>query len=145
DGVGALNSKGLDFYNRLVDELLGNGVAPMCTLFHWDYPQALYERGGWLNRDSADWFADYAAVIGDKLGDRVKVWVTQNEPQCFIGLALRDGVHAPGDKLKDPDYLMAAHNGMRAHAKAVQALRAHAKAGKVCTVVATQPTRLASN
>ena len=59
---------------------------PMCTLFHWDYPQALYKRGGWLNRDSADWFADYAALMADKLGDRVKVWATQNEPQCFIGL-----------------------------------------------------------
>ena len=145
EGTGALNPKGLDFYNRLVDELHKNGITPMCTLFHWDYPQALYKRGGWLNRDSADWFADYAALMGDKLGDRIKVWVTQNEPQCFIGLALRDGVHAPGDKLKDPDYLMAAHNGMRAHAKAVQALRAHAKDGKVGYVVATQPTQPASD
>ena len=144
EGTGALNQKGLDFYNRLVDELHKNGITPMCTLFHWDYPQALYKRGGWLNRDSADWFADYAALMGDKLGDRIKVWITQNEPQCFIGLALRDGVHAPGDKLKDPDYLMAAHNGMRAHAKAVQALRAHAKDGKVGYVVATQPTQPAS-
>ena len=145
DGVGTLNQRGLDFYSRLVDELLKAGVAPMCTLFHWDYPQALYQRGGWLNRDSADWFGAYAALMGDKLGDRIKVWVTQNEPQCFIGLALRDGVHAPGDKLKDPDYLMAAHNGMRAHAKAVQALRAHAKDGKVGYVVATQPTQPASD
>src|SRR5205814_1288628 len=106
-----------------------------------DYPQALYKRGGWLNRDSADWFGDYAAVMADKLGDRIKVWATYNEPQCFIGMALRDGVHAPGDKLKDPDYLMAAHNAMRAHGKAVQALRAHAKDGKVGCVLATQVTQ----
>ena len=145
EGVGALNPKGLDFYSRLTDELLKAGVAPMCTLFHWDYPQALYKRGGWLNRDSADWFGQYAALMGDKLGDRIKVWVTQNEPQCFIGLALRDGVHAPGDKLKDPDYLMAAHNGMRAHAKAVQALRAHAKDAKIGYVLATQPNQPASD
>jgi beta-glucosidase len=145
DGVGAVNPKGLDFYSRLVDELLGHGIAPMCTLFHWDYPQALYDRGGWLNRDSADWFADYAAVLADKLGDRVKLWVTQNEPQCFIGLGHREGVHAPGDKLADPDYLMAAHNGMRAHARAVQALRAHAGDGKVGYVLALQPTQPASD
>jgi beta-glucosidase len=145
EGVGAVNPKGLDFYSRLVDELLDSGIAPMCTLFHWDYPQPLYERGGWLNRDSADWFADYAAVMGDKLGDRVKLWVTQNEPQCFIGLGLREGVHAPGDKLAEPEFLMAAHNGMRAHARAVQALRAHASDGKVGYVVALQPTQPASD
>ncbi|MES1209255.1 MAG: GH1 family beta-glucosidase [Pseudomonadota bacterium] len=147
-GTGAPNPKGLDFYSRLVDELARNGIAPMCTLFHWDFPQALYQRGGWLNRDVAGWFADYAAVVADKLGDRIKVWVTQNEPQCFIGMALRDGVHAPGDKLKDPEYLTAAHNAMRAHAKAVQALRAHAKgkAGdvKIGYVLAAQLAQPAS-
>ena len=127
EGTGATNDKGVDFYKRLLDELQKAGVAPMCTLFHWDYPQALYKRGGWLNRDSAAWFADYAALVADKLGDRIKVWATLNEPQCFIGMAMRDGVHAPGDKLKDPEYLTAAHNAMRAHGKAVQALRAHAK------------------
>jgi beta-glucosidase len=145
DGVGAVNDKGFDFYSRLVDELHKNGIAPLCTLFHWDYPQALYKRGGWLNRDSADWFGEYAALVGDRLGDRIKVWVTQNEPQCFIGLALLDGVHAPGDKLKYSEYLLAAHNGMRAHAKAVQALRAHAKDGKVGYVLASQITQPATD
>ena len=66
DGVGAVNGKGLDFYSRLLDELGKAGITPMCTLFHWDYPQALYKRGGWLNRDSADWFAEYTALLADK-------------------------------------------------------------------------------
>ncbi|HVV48488.1 MAG TPA: family 1 glycosylhydrolase, partial [Polyangia bacterium] len=81
NGVGASNPKGLDFYSRLLDELGKHGIEPFCTIFHWDYPQVLYKKGGWLNRDSADWFAEYCAVIGDKLGDRVKTWATQNEPQ----------------------------------------------------------------
>jgi beta-glucosidase len=140
-----VNQKGVDFYNRLVDEILRNDIKPLCTAFHWDYPQALYERGGWLNRDSADWFAEYVAVIADNLGDRVKHWATQNEPQCFIGLALLDGIHAPGDKLKFPEYLTAAHNAMRAHGKAVQALRAHVKNAKIGYVLAAQITQPASD
>lgn len=145
DGTGAVNDKGLDFYSRLVDELLKSGITPMCTVFHWDYPQALYQRGGWLNRDSADWFADYTKVVADKLSDRIKLWCTQNEPQCFIGLALLEGVHAPGDKLKFPDYLMAAHNGMRAHARSVQVLRARAKDSQIGYVLAAQPKQPASD
>ena len=148
NGIGAVNGKGLDFYNRLLDELGKAGIAPMCTIFHWDYPEALYRRGGWLNRDSADWFAEYTALLADKLSDRVKLWVTQNEPQCFIGLGHLDGVHAPGDKLKFGDYLLAAHNGMRAHAKSVQALRAHAKdpkATKIGYVLSAQIAQPASD
>jgi beta-glucosidase len=145
DGTGAVNDKGLDFYSRLVDELLQGGIAPMCTLFHWDYPQALYQRGGWLQRDSADWFAAYTAVVADRLADRVKLWVTQNEPQIFIGMGLLDGVHAPGDRLAFRDYLMAAHNQMRGHGKSVQALRAHAPGGKVGYVLAAQITQPTSD
>jgi len=148
-GTGAPNPKGLDFYSRLVDELHGAGIQPMCTLFHWDFPQALYKRGGWLNRDSASWFGDYAAIVADKLSDRIKLWVTHNEPQCFIGMGHRDGIHAPGDKLKDPEYLTAAHNAMRAHGRAVQALRAHAKGSaadtKIGYVLATQVTQPATD
>jgi beta-glucosidase len=144
EGVGQANPKGFDFYNRLTDELLKNGIAPLCTLFHWDYPQALYKRGGWLNRDSADWFAEYAALAADKLSDRIKVWATHNEPQCFIGMGHLDGVHAPGDKLKYSDYLLAAHNALRAHGKAVQALRAHARGGKVGYVLSAQLAQPAS-
>lgn len=127
-GTGAVNQQGLDFYNRLVDDLLAAGIQPMCTLFHWDLPQALYHRRGWLNRDVAGWFADYVEVVARSLSDRVKGWITQNEPQCYIGMALLDGVHAPGDKLPYPEYLAAAHNSMRAHGRAVQALRAHSGA-----------------
>ena len=145
EGVGTVNAKGVDFYDRLVDEILRHDIKPLCTVFHWDYPQALYKRGGWLNRDSADWFAEYTAVVASKLGDRIKTWATQNEPQCFIGLALLDGVHAPGDKLKFSDYLLAAHNSMRAHGKAVQALRAHVARAKVGYVLAAQITQPATD
>jgi len=145
EGVGKPNQKGLDFYRRLVDELRENDIEPLCTVFHWDYPQALYEKGGWLNRDSASWFADYAAVLGAHLGDSVKNWVTQNEPQCFIGHGHLDGTHAPGDKLEFGDYLTAAHNAMRAHGKSVRALRANVAGAKIGYVLATRVTQPASD
>lgn len=126
DGIGKINEKGLDFYDKLVDALLVNNVDPWVTLFHWDYPYALYCKGGWLNRDSADWFAEYASVIVDKLSDRVTRWMTQNEPQCYIGLGHLTGRHAPGLKLGFSDVLLAAHHSLLAHGKAVQAIRAHA-------------------
>jgi beta-glucosidase len=127
EGTGKVNDKGLAFYDALVDELLAAGVRPWVTLFHWDYPYALYCRGGWLNRASADWFADYARVIVDKLSDRVSHWMTLNEPQCFIGLGHRTGEHAPGLKLDMCDVLLAAHNTLLAHGKGVQAIRAASK------------------
>ena len=79
-GTGAVNKKGIDFYSRLVDELLKRGIKPNATLYHWDLPEALDDRGGWLNRDVADWFADYATTMFDALGDRVEMWSTLNEP-----------------------------------------------------------------
>jgi beta-glucosidase len=140
EGAGTVNAKGLDFYSRLVDELHKAGIQPMATLYHWDFPQALYTRGGWLNRDSPKWFADYTAVVAGKLGDRVKSWATLNELASFIGMGHLDGVHAPGDKLKYSDYLTAAHNAMRAHGHAVKALRAAPAGGsfKVGYVVSAQ-------
>jgi beta-glucosidase len=146
-GVGAVNDKGLDFYKRLLDELDHAGIQPFCTIFHWDYPEALYKKGGWLNADSADWFAEYTTVLADRLSDRIKVWATMNEPQCFIGLGHLDGVHAPGDKLRFSAYLLAAHNALRAHGKSVQALRAHAKdpkGTKIGYVLAAQITQPAT-
>ena len=126
-GVGQVNETGLAFYDRLVDALLENGVQPWVTLFHWDFPYALYCQGGWLNRDSANWFAEYTAVIVDRLSDRVSHWMTLNEPQCFIGLGHQTGEHAPGLKLGFADILLAIHHSLLAHGKSVQTIRAHAK------------------
>ncbi|MBE3071193.1 MAG: beta-glucosidase, partial [Planctomycetes bacterium] len=124
EGTGDVNARGLEFYDRLVDGLLAAGIAPYVTLFHWDYPLELYYRGGWLNRDSADWFADYAAAVVAKLGDRVRHWMTLNEPQCFVGLGHLDGRHAPGDKLPWAEILRIAHHSLLAHGKGVMAIRA---------------------
>ena len=127
DGVGKVNEKGLAFYDQLIDALLENGVQPWVTLFHWDYPYSLYTRGGWLSRDSSDWFAGYTEVNIKKLSDRVSHWVTLNEPQCFIGSGHQSGEHAPGLRLGFSDILLAAHNTLLAHGKAVQTIRAYSR------------------
>ncbi len=126
-GTGRVNPKGLAFYDRLVDALLAAGIQPWATLFHWDYPQDLYDRGGWLSPDSPKWFADYARIVVRALSDRVTHWMTQNEPQCYIGLGLRDGIHAPGEKLGWREVLLAAHHSMMGHGLAVRAIRATAR------------------
>jgi beta-glucosidase len=123
DGVGKVNEAGLAFYDRLVDALLAAGVEPWPTLFHWDYPQPLFDRGGWLNRDSAEWFADYARVVVDRLGDRVKNWFTLNEIQCFINFGHRDALQAPGLTLSRREWLRAGHHALLAHGRAVQVIR----------------------
>jgi beta-glucosidase len=128
DGTGAINQRGLDFYDRLVDALLEARVTPYVTLFHWDYPYALYCRGGWLNPDSSAWFAEYTERIVARLGDRVRHWITLNEPQCFVGLGHFEGRHAPGDQLDLPEVLRVAHHSLLAHGRAVQAIRATATA-----------------
>ncbi|MGD0059742.1 MAG: GH1 family beta-glucosidase [Verrucomicrobiia bacterium] len=127
DGVGKINRKGLAFYDRLVDELLAAGITPWVTLFHWDMPYALYCRGGWLSPDSSDWFAEYTRVVVSRLSDRVRHWLTVNEPQCFISLGHQEGRHAPGDKLGFREVLRVTHNVLVAHGKAVQTIRANAK------------------
>ncbi|MEO0455396.1 MAG: GH1 family beta-glucosidase [Cyanobacteria bacterium P01_A01_bin.114] len=127
EGTGAVNAQGLAFYDRLVDGLLEAGIQPWATLFHWDYPYALYCRGGWLNRDSADWFADYVRLMVDTLSDRVSHWMPQNEPQCFLGLGHQTGEHAPGLKLGFSEVLLAAHHALLAHGKAVQVIRSRAR------------------
>jgi len=132
EGAGTVNPKGLGFYDRLVDELLAAGIQPWPTLFHWDYPQALFDRGGWLSPDSPGWFADYARVVVERLGDRVGHWLTLNEPQCFIGFGHRDAIQAPGLKLSRAEVLRAGHHCLLAHGRAVQVIRsASAKACKV--------------
>src|SRR4026209_2129822 len=94
---GPVNQTGIDFYSRLVDELLGAGIKPWLTLYHWDLPQALEERGGWATRDTAELFRDYALSVHDALGDRVDVWTTLNEPWCSSFLSYTGGVLPPGD------------------------------------------------
>mgnify|MGYP001824088991 FL=1 len=126
-GVGNINQQGLDFYSKLVDALLEKNITPWLTLFHWDFPYQLYCRGGWLNRDSADWFADYTALIVDRLSDRVSHWSTLNEPQVYIGQGHQQGTHAPGLEMGFAEVLRAAHHSLLAHGKAVQAIRAGAK------------------
>lgn len=127
DGDGKVNPKGLDFYDRLIDELLKAGIQPWVTLFHWDFPYALYCRGGWLNRQSPEWFARYAEVVVQQLSDRVRHWLTLNEPQCFIGRGHLEGLHAPGTKFNLPEVLLLAHHALLAHGRAVQVIREHAK------------------
>lgn len=127
EGTGSPNPKGFSFYDRLVDALLEKGIEPFITLFHWDYPLALFHRGGWLNRDSAEWFADYAAAVVTRLSDRVTRYFTLNEPQVYIGFGHLEGVHAPGLRLPLAQVLLAGHHTLLGHGKAVMAMRAAAK------------------
>ena len=124
EGTGKVNAPGLDFYDRVIDEALKNGITPYVTLFHWDFPLALYQQGGWMNRAVVDWFSEYTQVVADRLGDRVKHWMTLNEPHCYMGIGHLDGRFAPGDKLSFPQFLRAAHHNLLAHGQAVQVLRA---------------------
>lgn len=131
EGVGKLNEVGLGFYDRLVDELLAAGITPFLTLFHWDMPLSLYHKGGWLNRDSVGWFAEYTEVMTRALGDRVKHWITLNEPQVFIGLGHYDGRHAPGVRYSLSEMLRCGHHALMAHGKATQVIRAQVPDAKV--------------
>ncbi len=141
-GKGAVNPKGLGFYQRLVDRLLEAGITPNITLFHWDLPAALEDLGGWLNRDIAGWFAEYATVMFRALGDRVPMWATLNEPWVVTDGGYLHGLLAPGHRnlFEAP---IAAHNLLRAHAYAVQAYRAHA-AQRIGLVVNLEPKYPAS-
>ena len=122
EGTGRVNEAGLAFYERLVDTCLANGIEPLCTLYHWDLPAALDDRGGWLNRDSADWFADYARILFERLDGRVKKWVTLNEPWVVTDGGYLHGALAPGHRnmFEAP---IASHNLMRAHGAAVKVYR----------------------
>jgi beta-glucosidase len=126
DGSGRVNQAGLDFYSRLVDELLANDIEPLLTLYHWDLPAALDDRGGWLNRDCADWFADYGRVLYRTLDGRVKKWVTLNEPWVITDGGYLHGALAPGHRSRY-EAPIASHNLMRAHGAAVQAYRAEGR------------------
>ena len=116
EGRGRVNAAGLGFYERLVDELLRAGITPMATLYHWDLPAALDDRGGWLNPDIAHWFADYASAVYSALDDRVPLWATLNEPWVVADGGYMHGVLAPGHRSAF-EAAIAAHNLMRAHAE----------------------------
>jgi beta-glucosidase len=126
DGKGAVNQKGLDFYARLVDTLITNGIEPLATLYHWDLPAALDDRGGWLNPDIASWFADYATVMYKRLDGGVKKWATLNEPWVVTDGGYLHGVLAPGHRSKF-EAPIASHHLLRAHGAAVKAYRAAGK------------------
>lgn len=123
-GVGEVNEKGLAFYRQLCDCLLAAGIKPMVTLYHWDLPMALYERGGWENEDSPRWFEEYVRVVSEALGDRVYAWATFNEPQVFVGLGYRAGMHAPFRAGTGDEQLMAiTRHILLAHGRAIRVLR----------------------
>ncbi len=142
DGTGKVNPAGLDFYERLVDALLEHGIQPMATLYHWDLPAALDDHGGWLNPESAQWFANYAHVVFRRLDGRVKLWATLNEPWVVADGGYLHGALAPGhrNRFEAP---IASHNLLRAHATAVRAYRAEGK-HSIGLVVNLEPKYAAS-
>jgi beta-glucosidase len=139
EGTGALNAAGLDFYDRLVDQLLKQGIAPWPCLYHWDLPQALQDRGGWTNRDIAGWFTDYALAVSKRLGDRVGHWIMLNEPSVVAIFGHGLGSHAPGLTGR-ANYAAAIHHQNLAQGRALQALRsAGGHRWQLGTVLSLQP------
>lgn len=121
NGIGEVNQAGIAFYSNLVDELLAKGIEPFLTIYHWDLPQALQEKGGWLNREAANWFAYYTEVLVSNLGDRVKNWITINEPHCICWFGFLKGWFAPG--VQDLNSAVtAAHHVLLAHGRAVRVI-----------------------
>ncbi|MFY9895435.1 MAG: GH1 family beta-glucosidase [Xanthobacteraceae bacterium] len=142
-GAGAVEARGLDFYDRLVDGLLARGVAPWLCLYHWDLPQALQDQGGWLHRDIAEKFADYARVVAKRLGDRVRHWAMFNEANVHALFGHGIGSHAPG-LTGLPNMLAAIHHQNLAQGRALQALRAEHSQLRLGTVINVQPARPSS-
>src|SRR6201985_3259231 len=139
-GRGAVNQRGLDYYRALLDELAGHGIAATATLYHWDLPQELQDEGGWANRDTAERFGEYAAMMASALGDRVARWITLNEPQVVSTNGYRNGDHAPG--LRDATAASAAtHHLLLGHGLAVRALR-QAGAAEVGITLDMHPVRV---
>ena len=127
EGTGRVNEAGVKFYSDLIDCLLEHGIRPWMTIYHWDLPACLQRRGGWLNEQMPDWFAEYTNVLAERFGDRVKDFITINEPQCIIGLGHMLGIHAPGLKLSVREQVIACHNLMKSHGRACQVLRKKVK------------------
>lgn len=123
EGIGEVNEKGIAFYQSLIDELLANDIEPYITLFHWDYPSALMARGGWANPDSSKWFAYYTEVVAKAFGDKVKNYITFNEPSAFMCAGHIEGIHAPGLHLPNDVTVKMAHHVLVSHGMAVKVLR----------------------
>jgi beta-glucosidase len=137
-GTGAVNQKGLDFYSRYVDTLLAANIRPMCTVFHWDLPQALEDQGGWPNRDLYKYFADYAGIVAKTLGDRVNTWAIFNEPWVFTYLGYGNGAHAPGKK-DFKLFLKAAHTVNLAQGEAFRSMKAASPNAKIGSAFSMSP------
>src|SRR5262249_50943532 len=144
EGRGRVNPKGVDFYSRLIDELLAAGIRPSVTLYHWDLPAALDDRGGWLNPDIASWFADYAAIAFRAFGDRVPMWATLNEPWVVVDAGYLHGVNAPGHRnvFEAP---LAMHHLLEAHTEAVRVYRAGPWKRQIGLVVNIEPKEPATD
>ena len=140
NGTGKVNEAGLDFYDRVVDDCLAKGVAPWVTLYHWDLPQALQDRGGWANRSIVGWFEEYVGVVADRLGDRVKDWMVFNEPCSFLVVGHLLGVHAPGTRSLRK-YLAGTHHVNLAQAIGATVLRAKVPNANVGTTHIVTPMR----
>jgi beta-glucosidase len=144
EGRGRVNVAGLDFYDRLVDELLEAGIRPFPTLYHWDLPQALEDRGGWTARETATAFAEYVAVVADRLGDRISDWMTHNEPFCASWIGYATGRHAPG-RTEPEAGLRAAHHILLSHGYAVRVLRKLCPQAQVGIVLDSWPVHAVSD
>lgn len=142
-GRGAVNEAGLAFYDRLVDAMLERGLDPWCTLYHWDLPQALQDEGGWTVRSTVDAFVAYTDVVTRRLGDRVKHWITHNEPWCSSMMSYWEGVHAPGGKSL-PDALQACHHILLSHGLAIPVIRRNVTEAQVGITLSLHPITAAS-
>ena len=127
EGTGTVNEKAVAMYRDMILTMKENGITPYLTMYHWEFPQALQDRGGWLNEEVIRWFGEYAKVVAENFSDICENFITLNEPQCFVGLGHLRGVHAPGKKLSYPETFQIAHNALRAHGQAVIQLRKYAK------------------
>ena len=126
EGTGKVNEKAIAMYRDMILSMKENGIEPYITMYHWEFPQALQDKGGWLNEDVIQWFGEYAKVVAENFSDICEYFITLNEPECFVGLGHLSGVHAPGLKLPYKDVFKIAHNALRAHGQAVINLRKYA-------------------
>jgi beta-glucosidase len=144
DGRGRVNPAGLDFYDRIVDELLGNDIEPIATLYHWDLPVALEDEGGWVERSTVDAFCEYVEAVAGRLGDRVGLWITQNEPWVVSWLGYGLGEHAPG-RTSPADAIAAGHHVLLSHGRAVEILRRESPGSRVGPTLDLEPAYPASD